>query len=122
MADGSMKGQWTGRIQPDQEKLMRSAKLPEHKKLLLYAIQRLREAHVVLDLNADSSFDYIFDDGFAADHVDVKGQWKATKSAVILTHGRGRIQVDKLPIIDGGKHITTNYNDIDGVPIIFSRN
>lgn len=120
LADNSMWGQWTGQIKPDHEKLMRAAKLPEHRELLAYAIKRLEQSHVILYLNSDGSFDYTFDDGYAADKTVVSGLWKATKSTLFLTLGQGHPHTEKLPITDGGKHITTNYNDIDGVPIIFT--
>ncbi len=121
LADNTMWGQWTGQIKPDKEKLMRAAKLPEHRELLDYAIKRLAQSRVSLYLNSDGSFDYTFDDGYAADKATVSGLWKATQTALSLTMGRGPTShTDKLPITDGGKHILTNYNDIDGVPIIFT--
>jgi hypothetical protein len=121
MPDNSLQGPWVGQIQPDRDKLMRAAKLPEHRELLSYAIKRLEQSHVTLNLNSDGSFDYVFDDGYAADRTVVSGLWNATKSTLLLTIGQDKRRVEKLPILAGGKHITTNYNDIDGVPIIFTR-
>jgi hypothetical protein len=120
-AQNSLVGHWVGQVKPERAKMMKAAKLPEHVELLSYALDRLERSTVTVDLLADGTFKYFFDDGYREDQVHIRGTWKATPTAVIITIGALKKHSESMPLTDGGKHFTTTYNDIDTVPIIFSR-
>jgi hypothetical protein len=117
-AQNSLAGHWVGTVKPDRDKLMAKATVPEHRKLLDYAIGRLEKAQATLDLNPNGTFKYLFFDGYNADRQQIAGTWTSTSTDVVI---KVKAFTQKLPLTDGGKHITTNYNDIVGVPIIFTQ-
>ena len=115
----SFLGHWTGKIKPDRDYMMKDVRIPEHRKLLTYALARLEQSTVTLDLYSNGRFMYRFDDGYAADNYTLRGSWKTSPANLELLVD-GQKDADLLPLSDGGKHFTTNYNDAKGVPIIFS--
>ena len=117
----SMAGSWTGHLFTDMPTVMARVSTPEHKRLILYTLNRLKKSSYLLSLNSDGSYEYHFDDGFRPDGEWRRGNWSIQANSVVLTSfvdGSGPVMC---PLMDHGQRFRAPFHHAKGVMVEFSR-
>jgi hypothetical protein len=90
-------GKWIGKVHADRAIMLARAKSPEHHKLLAYALTRVENADVKLELQPDHTFHWTFDDHYAPDLRTLDGQWNDAKGGFTIVLLKGNHGSTKYP-------------------------